>query len=52
MIQGFLKFIEVFELDSNRTSSFGRMIQMNFFEGSSGVLKAEFIQNFDVLKIW
>ena len=47
-----LKFMEALELDSNRTSSFVRMIQVNSFEWSSFILKAEFLQRFGLLKTW
>ena len=50
-VEGFLKFLEVFELDFSKgfwtwfqwTSSFRRKIQMNFFEYLSSVLDVEFI---------
>ena len=41
-----LKFMEALELDSNRTSSLGRMIQVNLFECSSFVLEAKFSGEF------
>ena len=47
-----LKFMEARELDSNSTSSLGRMIQVNFFECSSFVLEAEFLHSFGFLKTW
>jgi len=42
--------MEALELDSNRASSFGRMIQVSFFECSLFVLEAEFPPSFGVLK--
>ena len=47
----FLKFMEAFELDFNRTSSLGRMIQVNSFECSLFVLEAEFLQSLAYWKL-
>ena len=47
----FLKFMEAFELDFNRTSSLGRMIQVNSFECSLFVLEAEFLQGLAYWKV-
>ena len=47
-----MNVMETFELDSNRTSSLERMIQMNFFEYSLDNLEVELLQNFDVFKNW
>ena len=42
--------MEAHELDSNKTPSLGRRIQVNLFECSSSILEPKFLQSFGVLK--